>query len=104
MENNKLIDRSVLQKNLYKALVDAYESDKYILASYGDTRRRAGKEPESISAPKEKTSKSTGKSKEGYKSHQKATGKSAQAEEPIHADEDLEEPAYQEFDTGFTED
>ncbi|GKB07863.1 hypothetical protein Tco_0836147, partial [Tanacetum coccineum] len=104
MENNKLIDRSVLQNNLYKALVDAYESDKYILASYGDTRRRARKEPESISAPKEKTSKSTGKSKEGYKSHQKATGKSAQVEEPIHADEDLEEPAYQEFDTGFTED
>ncbi|GJU70942.1 hypothetical protein Tco_1262347 [Tanacetum coccineum] len=33
-----------------------------------------------------------------------STGKSAQAEEPIHADEDLEEPAYQEFDTGFTED
>ncbi|GKE81509.1 hypothetical protein Tco_1551509 [Tanacetum coccineum] len=33
MENNK----SVPQKNLYKALVDAYESDKDILASYGDT-------------------------------------------------------------------
>ncbi|GJX73888.1 putative reverse transcriptase domain-containing protein [Tanacetum coccineum] len=65
-------------------------------SNWGSKRRRAGKEPESISAPKEKTSKSTGKSKEGYKSHQKATGKSAQAEEPIHADEDLEEPAYQE--------
>ncbi|GJY18571.1 hypothetical protein Tco_0390062 [Tanacetum coccineum] len=56
----------------------------------GSKRRRAGKEPESTSAPKEKTSKSTGKSK--------------QAEEPIHADEDLEEPSHQEFDTGFTED
>ncbi|GKE84157.1 hypothetical protein Tco_1557899 [Tanacetum coccineum] len=32
------------------------------------------------------------------------TGKSAQAEEPIHANEDLEEPAHQEFDTGFTKD
>ncbi|GJX48057.1 hypothetical protein Tco_0273247 [Tanacetum coccineum] len=125
MENNK----SVPQKNLYKALVDAYESDKDILASYGDTvtlkrrrddededeepsarsnrgskRRRAGKEPESTSAPKEKTSKSTGKSKEGSKSHQTSTGKSAQAEEPIHADKDLEEPAHQDIDTGFTED
>ncbi|GKD30595.1 hypothetical protein Tco_1241373 [Tanacetum coccineum] len=29
---------------------------------------------------------------------------SAQAEEPIHADEDLEEPAHQEFKTGFTKD
>ncbi|GKE91194.1 hypothetical protein Tco_1572289 [Tanacetum coccineum] len=35
MDNNKSVDRSVPQKNLYKALVDAYESDKDILASYG---------------------------------------------------------------------
>ncbi|GKF62830.1 hypothetical protein Tco_0182884 [Tanacetum coccineum] len=43
-------------------------------------------------------------SKEGSKSHQKSTGKSVQAEEPIHADEDLKEPAHQEFDLGFNED
>ncbi|GJV07244.1 hypothetical protein Tco_1344900 [Tanacetum coccineum] len=104
----------IKKRPLYKALVDAYETDKDILETYGDTvtfkihqdykdedeepsarsnrgskRRRAGKEPESTSAPKEKTSKSTGKSKEGSKSHQTSTGKSAQAEEPIHADEDL---------------
>ncbi|GJR59538.1 hypothetical protein Tco_1501700 [Tanacetum coccineum] len=49
MENNKSIDRSVPQKNLYKALVDAYESDKYILASYEDTvtlKRRRDDEDE----------------------------------------------------------
>ncbi|GKB04661.1 hypothetical protein Tco_0832856 [Tanacetum coccineum] len=68
----------------------------------GSKRRRAGKEPESTSAPKEKTSKLTDKSKEGSKSHHTSIGKSAQ-EEPIHADEDLEEAAHQEFDTGFTE-
>ncbi|GKE18626.1 hypothetical protein Tco_1426203 [Tanacetum coccineum] len=115
-------------KTLYKALVDAYETEKDILETYGDTvtfkrlrddqdkdeepsagsnrgskRRLAGKEPESTSAPKEKTSKSTDKSKEGSKSHHTSTGKSAQ-EEPIHDDEDLDEPAHQEFDTGFTED
>ncbi|GKD04764.1 hypothetical protein Tco_1179738, partial [Tanacetum coccineum] len=69
-------------ENLYKSLVDAYETDKDILETYGDTvtlkrrqddededeepsarsnrgskRRRAEKEPESTSAPKEKTSK-----------------------------------------------
>ncbi|GJU16009.1 hypothetical protein Tco_1143975, partial [Tanacetum coccineum] len=129
IENNKSIHRSVQQETLYKALVDAYESDKYILETYGDTvmlkrrrddedkdkepstgsnrgskKRRAGKELESTSAPKEKTSKSTGKSKEGYKSHQKSTDKSAQADEPIHTVEDVEEPAHQEFITGFTED
>ncbi|GKD82685.1 hypothetical protein Tco_1349524 [Tanacetum coccineum] len=119
MENKKSIDKSIQQKTLYKALVDAYETDKDILETYGDTitlkrhrddededeepsvgsnrgskRRRAGKEPESTSALKEKTSKSTGKSKEGSKSHQTSTRKFAQAEEPIHADEDLEEPAH----------
>ncbi|GJX59577.1 hypothetical protein Tco_0290967 [Tanacetum coccineum] len=129
MKNNKSINRSVQQKNLYKALVDAYETNKDILETYGDNvmfkrrqdykdedkepsagsnrgskRKRAGKEPESTSAPKEKTSKSTGKSKEGSKSYQTSISKSVQVEEPIHADEDLEEPAHQEFDTGFTED
>ncbi|GKA86621.1 hypothetical protein Tco_0808332 [Tanacetum coccineum] len=67
-------------------------------------RRRAKKEPESTSAPKEKTSKSSGKSKEGSKSHHTSTSKSAHAEEPIHADKDLEEPARQELDTEFSKD
>ncbi|GKC58044.1 hypothetical protein Tco_1085642, partial [Tanacetum coccineum] len=37
MMSNKSIDRSNIQKNLYKALVDAYEADKDILDAYGDT-------------------------------------------------------------------
>ncbi|GJW41870.1 hypothetical protein Tco_0070669 [Tanacetum coccineum] len=129
MGNNKSIDRSVQQKTLYKALVDAYENDKDILTTYGDTvtlkrrqddkdeddepsagsnrgskRTKAGKEPESTSAPKYKTSKSTDSSKEGSKSKTRSTGKSAQAEEQVHTVKDLEEPAHQEFKTGFTED
>ncbi|GJU30135.1 hypothetical protein Tco_1173724, partial [Tanacetum coccineum] len=91
------------QKNLYKALVDAYESDKLILDPYGDTisfkrrrddedkdeepsagsnrgskRRRAGKEPESTNVPNEKTSKTSGKSYEGSKSKHKIAGESSQ--------------------------
>nr|GEV73048.1 hypothetical protein [Tanacetum cinerariifolium] len=80
MKCNKSIQRSDEQRNLYKALVEAYESDKIILDTYGETvtlkrrrdddvdkdkkpsagpdrgskRRREGKEPESASAPKEK--------------------------------------------------
>nr|GEZ19363.1 retrovirus-related Pol polyprotein from transposon TNT 1-94 [Tanacetum cinerariifolium] len=76
MEGNKSIQRSDEQRNLYKALVDAYEADKTILDSYGETvilkrrrdddddqeegpsagsdrgskRQRKGKEPESASA------------------------------------------------------
>ncbi|GKG21016.1 hypothetical protein Tco_0380817, partial [Tanacetum coccineum] len=87
-------------------MVDAYESDKLILDIYaytvsfkrrrddkdkdeepsagsnrGSKRRRAGKEPESTSAPKEKNSKTIGKSTEWSKSHHKSADKSAQAEE-----------------------
>ncbi|GKB62734.1 hypothetical protein Tco_0918920 [Tanacetum coccineum] len=98
IESNKSIHRSNEQKNLYKALVEAYESDKLILDTYGDTvsfkrrrddedkdeepsagsnrgskRRRARKELESTSAPKEKTSKTTGKSTDGSKYQHKST-------------------------------
>nr|GEW15119.1 hypothetical protein [Tanacetum cinerariifolium] len=100
MESNKSIHRSYEQRNLYKAMVDAYEYDKIILDTYEDTvtlkrrrddadkdkepstrsdrgskRRREGKEPESTSAPKEKASKTTEKSTEGSKSHQKTASK-----------------------------
>nr|GFD57685.1 hypothetical protein [Tanacetum cinerariifolium] len=37
MERNKSIQRSDEQRNLYKALVDAYEADKTILESYGES-------------------------------------------------------------------
>ncbi|GKF01341.1 hypothetical protein Tco_0028264, partial [Tanacetum coccineum] len=37
MESNKSIHISDEEKNLYKALVEAYESDKLILDTYGDT-------------------------------------------------------------------
>ncbi|GJY77434.1 hypothetical protein Tco_0482550 [Tanacetum coccineum] len=129
MENNNSIYISDEQRNLYKALVDAYENEKLMLETYGDTvsfkrrrddedkdeepsagsnrgskRRRDGKEPESTSAPKEKTSKTTSKSTEGSKSHHKSAGEYAQAEEPMHTAKDLEEPAHQEFKTGVTED
>ncbi|GJW66005.1 hypothetical protein Tco_0117889 [Tanacetum coccineum] len=67
-------------------------------------RRRARKEPELTSAPKEKTSKTSGKSYEGSKSKHKTAGESAQTEEPMHTTKDLEEPAHQEFKTGVTED
>nr|GFB23095.1 hypothetical protein [Tanacetum cinerariifolium] len=84
IEGNKSIHRSNEQRNLYKALFEAYKSDKIILDTYGDTvmlkrrhdddtnkdeepsagsdqgskRRREGKEPKSTSAPKEKATRS----------------------------------------------
>ncbi|GKC48795.1 hypothetical protein Tco_1071540, partial [Tanacetum coccineum] len=96
MESNKSIHRSDEQKNLYKALDKDEEPSAG--SNRGSKRRRAGKEPESTSAPKEKTSKTTGKSTEGSKSHHKS------ADEPMHTAKDLEEPAHLEFETGVTED
>nr|GEU79618.1 hypothetical protein [Tanacetum cinerariifolium] len=99
VESNKSIHRSNEQKNLDKALVDAYESDKLILNAYGDTvtfkRRRNDKD---------KDEEPSAGSNRGSKSHHKSAGESAQAEEPMHTAKDLEEHAYQEFETGVTED
>nr|GFA46341.1 hypothetical protein [Tanacetum cinerariifolium] len=126
MEGNKSIHRSNEQRNLYKALVEAYESDKIILDTHGDTvtlkrrrdddadkeeepsagsdrgskRLREGKEPESASAPKKKVTKSAGKSTQGCKSQQTSASESATTEEPIQNTFKMEEPSHLEFDTG----
>nr|GEX26695.1 retrovirus-related Pol polyprotein from transposon TNT 1-94 [Tanacetum cinerariifolium] len=100
---------------LKKILIDKMESNKRLddedkdeepsaRSNRGSKRRRAGKEPESTSVPKEKTSKTSGKSTEGSKSHHKTTSESAPAEEPMHTTQDLEEPAPQEFETCETDD
>nr|GEU94254.1 hypothetical protein [Tanacetum cinerariifolium] len=64
IEGNKSIQRSNEQRNLYKALVEAYESDKIILDTYGDTvmlkRRRA---------PMETATRSAGRSTQGSTSY-----------------------------------
>nr|GEV72788.1 hypothetical protein [Tanacetum cinerariifolium] len=100
MENKKSIHRSVQQKTLYKALIDAYDKDEdeepSAGSNRGSNRKRSGKEPESTSAPKEKTSKSTGSSKEGFKSKTRSTYMSTQVEEEVHTNKDLEEPTHQE--------
>nr|GEY11400.1 hypothetical protein [Tanacetum cinerariifolium] len=73
-------------------------------SDWGSKRRREGKEPESTSTPKEKATKTTGKSTEGSKSHQKTTSEFAPAEEPMQTTQDLEEPSHQEFETGAADD
>nr|GEX50062.1 hypothetical protein [Tanacetum cinerariifolium] len=131
MEGNKSIHRSDEQRNLYKALVEAHESDKIILDTYGDIvmlkrrhddddaekdkepsagsdrgskRRREGKKPESTSAPKEKATRTTGKSRQGSKSQQNTASESAPAEELMQTTHDLEETSHQEFKTGVDDD
>nr|GEW47937.1 hypothetical protein [Tanacetum cinerariifolium] len=99
MEGNKSIHRSNEQKNLYKALVESYESDKIILDTYGDTVTE-GKEPKSASAPKEKATRIAGKSTQGSKSRQTSASESATAKEPMQTTHEIEKPLHPEFEIG----
>nr|GFC88252.1 hypothetical protein [Tanacetum cinerariifolium] len=58
-----------------------------------------GKEPESASAPKEKATRSAGKSTQGSKSKQTSESKSATTEEPMQTTFEMEEPSHPEFET-----
>nr|GEZ24242.1 hypothetical protein [Tanacetum cinerariifolium] len=100
---------------LKKILIEKIESNKHrddadkdeepsAGSDRGSKRRREGKETEPTSAPKEKATKTTGKSTQGYKSQQKSASESAPVEEPIQKTQDLEEPSHQEFETGAADD
>nr|GEZ05847.1 hypothetical protein [Tanacetum cinerariifolium] len=57
------------------------------------------KEPGSASAPKEKATKSAGKSTQGSKSQQMLASESATAEEPMQTTPEMEEPSHLELET-----
>nr|GFC27154.1 hypothetical protein [Tanacetum cinerariifolium] len=84
MEGNKSIQRSDEQRNLYKAFVEAYDADKAILDTYGEStilkRRRENDDQEGPSARSDRGSK---RQKEGGE-HASAmsASESAFAEEP----------------------
>nr|GEZ99642.1 hypothetical protein [Tanacetum cinerariifolium] len=126
MEGNQSIQRSNEQRNLYKALVEAYEADKIILDTYGERvilkrrrdddddqgegpsarsdrgskRQRERKEPESARAPLEPTTRSAGRSTTGSKSRQASASESAFAEEPVQTTSQIEEPLHPVFEIG----
>nr|GEV57492.1 hypothetical protein [Tanacetum cinerariifolium] len=106
LELKKILIDKIENTVMFKRRQDDEDDDEEPFAGSNrwPKRRRARKEHDSSSAPEEKTSKSTGKSKEGSKSHQKSTGKFDQADEPIHTAKDLKEPTPLEFNTGFTKD
>ncbi|GKA17847.1 hypothetical protein Tco_0697684 [Tanacetum coccineum] len=125
MKTNKLMKRSDIQKDLYNALVESYNTDKDIMDSYGDVvtlkrgrddqdkdedpsagsnqgskRRRSGKEADSSKEPTHKESKSTSSSKSASRSQPKSSSKSAHAKEHGQKVYDLEDQPHQEFNTG----
>nr|GEV24774.1 hypothetical protein [Tanacetum cinerariifolium] len=114
METNELINISDIQRNLYNALVESYNTDKDILSTYGDVvtlkrgrddqdkdedsfarsdrgtkRRKSSKDAEPSKGSKSKESKSSSSSK-GTQSQHKSSSKSTQAEEPEFEAVDIE--------------
>nr|GFB42304.1 hypothetical protein [Tanacetum cinerariifolium] len=125
MEGNKSIQQSDEQQNLYKALVDAYEADKNILESYGDTailkrrrgddddqegpsagsdrgskRQREGGEPESASTLSEPATRSASRSTIGNQSRQMSASESTYVEEPVQTTCQMDEPPHPVYETG----
>ncbi|GJW11300.1 hypothetical protein Tco_1577127 [Tanacetum coccineum] len=109
MEENKSIDRSYVQKNLYNALVEAYNTDKDLLSSYGDVliipRTRGDKdkdeEPSAGSnrgTKRQRSGKEAESSKELTRKESRTTSslKGASRSQPI----DLNETTHLEFITG----
>nr|GEX77323.1 phospholipase-like protein [Tanacetum cinerariifolium] len=115
ISGNKSIQRSNEQRNLYKALVEAYDADKTILDTYGESTilnqrredddqegpsvgsdrgskiRREGGEHASASTPSETTTRSAGRSTTGSQSRQLSASESAFVEEPVQTTYQIEE-------------
>ncbi|GJV25558.1 hypothetical protein Tco_1378253 [Tanacetum coccineum] len=119
IKENKSMNRSGIQKNLYNTLIESYNSDKDLFASYGGVvtlkrgrddqdkdeepfagsnrgiKRRRSCKVESSKETTQKESKSTSSSKGASRSQPKLSDKSAQAVEHGPRVDDLEEPLHQ---------
>nr|GFB32326.1 hypothetical protein [Tanacetum cinerariifolium] len=98
MEGNKSIQRSDEQRNLYKALVEAYDADKTILDPYRESailkrRREEDDDQEGPSVGLDRGSTTW------TQSRQMSASESAFAEEPVQTTCQMEEPSYPVFET-----
>nr|GEU89561.1 hypothetical protein [Tanacetum cinerariifolium] len=98
MEGNKSIHRSNEQRNLYKALVEAYESDKIILDTYGDTVTLRNVVMMMLIKTKNHSLDQTGGPKDIEK--ERSQSESATAEEPMQTTFEMEEPSHLAFEIG----
>nr|GEZ93808.1 hypothetical protein [Tanacetum cinerariifolium] len=114
-----------MNQQMTEALVDAYEADKAIIDSYGETailkrrreddddqegpsagsdqgskRQREGGEHESASTPSEPATRSAGRSITGTQSKQISASKSVFVEEPVQTTCQMDEPSHPVFETG----
>ncbi|GJT25083.1 putative reverse transcriptase domain-containing protein [Tanacetum coccineum] len=103
MEANNSINRSDIQRQLYQALVDAYEADKILLDTYGDTTggpKEEGQEknhPLSTVLTSEIDNTTAGKTTTtGSKTHKKSASQSAPVKEAMQTTDVFEAPAPRE--------
>nr|GEX58605.1 hypothetical protein [Tanacetum cinerariifolium] len=102
IEGNKSIHRSDEQRNLYKALVEAYESDKIILDTYRDTvtlKRHRDNDADKDEEPSTGSDRGSKRRREGNEPDESAT-----AEEPMQTTHEMKEPSHPEFKTGAADD
>ncbi|GJV09853.1 hypothetical protein Tco_1351394 [Tanacetum coccineum] len=125
MEKNKSFDKANHKRELYKALVTSYQTDKDLFDTYskvcslkrsrddrdkdqdpsvgsdrGSKRRKSSKDAESSKDSRSKEKKSSSASKDTSQSQHKSPDKSAHTEEPSHTIEDSGMQQDQEFITG----
>nr|GEY93919.1 hypothetical protein [Tanacetum cinerariifolium] len=114
MENNESINRSDIQRNLYKALVELYNTEKDILSTYNDVvtlkigrddqdkdedpsagsdqgtkKRKSRNDAGPFKGSKSKESRTSGSSK-GIETQHQSSGKSTETEEPLFETADTE--------------
>ncbi|GKE70342.1 hypothetical protein Tco_1528414, partial [Tanacetum coccineum] len=90
MEKNKSYDKADYKKKLYDALVESYNTDKYLFDSYGEvfslkrTRDDSNKDQDpSVGSDRRKKRKKSSKDVESSKYSRSKEKKSAHAEEQV---------------------
>nr|GEW09531.1 hypothetical protein [Tanacetum cinerariifolium] len=103
---NKQLEPKILtwssnsSKTSYTVAADLSEIElKKILIEKMEGNKK-GKKPESVSAPKEKATKSAGKSTQGSKSRQTTASESVTSEEPMQTTHGMEGLSHPEFEIG----
>nr|GEX01285.1 retrovirus-related Pol polyprotein from transposon TNT 1-94 [Tanacetum cinerariifolium] len=103
MKGNKSIQRSDEQRNLYKALVEAYKFDKIIIDTYGETvtlKRRRDDDADKDEEPSAGPDQGSKRRRKGKEPESASAIESALAEEPIKTTFQMDEPSHPKFDTG----
>nr|GFA50739.1 hypothetical protein [Tanacetum cinerariifolium] len=100
MEGNKSIQRSDEQRNLYKALVEAYEADKIILDTYEERvilKRRHDDDDDQGERPSARSDQGSKRQREGKEPE---SASALLEQEPVQTTSQIEEPSHPMFETG----